>query len=99
MYIKCLYIKCIPNFDTLLYTFCTQNVYKMYTKCLYTKCISYLNKLLYTFCIHCFRVGIITQNTIHSSFMHFYRGHSASKQLEKGQGVYKENLTKKLTDV
>ena len=51
MHTKCLYTKCIPYFDKLLYTFCMQKVYKMYTECLYTKCIPHFNKLLYTFCI------------------------------------------------
>ena len=42
MYAKCLYTKCIPNFDKLLYIFCIKNLagiyssfdfaYKMYTK-------------------------------------------------------------------
>ena len=65
MYTKGMYIKCIPNFDKLLYTFCIQNLAVivaliLYTKCiqkivvliLYTKCIQKFVERWYTFCIH-----------------------------------------------
>ena len=61
MYTECLYTKCIPHFDKLLYTFFIQNLadivlWILYTKCSYTKACrnvvaSYLY-ILYTFCIH-----------------------------------------------
>ena len=34
MYTKCLYRKCIPYFDKLLYTFCIHFVYILYNFCM-----------------------------------------------------------------
>ena len=64
MYTKCIYTKCIPHFDKLLYTFCMQNrknckcqlnfLYKIYTKvCQNLGYILYTN-ILHTFCIYPF---------------------------------------------
>ena len=52
MYTKCLYTKCIPHFDRLLYTFCMQNLAAIVLLILYTKCIQKLVEMWYTFCIH-----------------------------------------------
>ena len=52
MYTKCLYTKCIPHFDKLLYTFCIQNLAAIVPLILYTKYIQTFVEICYTFCIH-----------------------------------------------
>ena len=52
MYTNCLYIKCIPRFDKLLYTFCIQNLAGVVLLILHTKCIQGFVEIWHTFCIH-----------------------------------------------
>ena len=54
MYTKCLYTKCIPHFDKLLYTFCMQNLAAIFLLIFYTKCVQNFVEIWYTFCIHQF---------------------------------------------
>ena len=59
MYTKCLYAKCVPHFDKLLYKFCHKkcsgHVYKMYTKFVdmwYTFCLHFCLHFVYISCIY-----------------------------------------------
>ena len=56
MYTRCIYTKCIPDFEKLLYTFCIQNLVAMVLLVLYTKCIQMVcpnvGYILYTSCLH-----------------------------------------------
>ena len=52
MYAKCMYTKCLLQFDNFLYTFCIQNLASIVLLILYTKCIQKFVKMWYTFCIH-----------------------------------------------
>ena len=54
-----LFIKCIPRFDKLLYTFCIQNLAGVVLLILYTKCMRRFVEIWYTFYIHFVYIGCI----------------------------------------
>ena len=49
---KCLYTKCIRDFNKLLYTSCIQTLATVVLLILYTKCIQTFVEMWYTFCKH-----------------------------------------------
>ena len=64
MYTKCLYTKCIPHIDKLLYTFQTQNLAAIILLTLYTKRRQKFVEMWNTFCIHL--VQFLYPKCIHS---------------------------------
>ena len=59
LYTKCLYIKCIPHFDKLLYTFFIQNLAGRVLLILYAKCIQKLVEMWCTYFIYILDTSVV----------------------------------------